>query len=127
MTTAAAAVYTTKRQAKEDRLGPYLVEARSSFHRPADCVELWRAVLRQALQDVRADVAGFAGRLKEPGLSHKQLNLRIKEHVQARQAVAGAVAWFTSDDRDVGSFLWVCDQVDREADDVRREALSGRA
>jgi hypothetical protein len=32
--------------------------------------------------------------------------------------------WFTSDNRDVGSFLWVCDQIELEPSWIRRKMFA---
>lgn len=62
---------------------------------------LWAGVLIQAVKDL----AGYS----------LGLNKRERAGVQYHARV-----WFTSDNRDVGSFLWVCDQLEVEPSWIRR-------
>ncbi len=54
------------------------------------CKELWVAVLGQAIKDTRGDTTGHRG--------HHRPILR-----------EAARAWFGSENREVGSFLWICE------------------
>ena len=54
------------------------------------CKGLWVAVLEQAIKDVRGDTSGHRG--------HHRPVLR-----------EAARAWFGGENREVGSFLWICE------------------
>jgi len=66
---------------------------------------LWAGVLIQAIRDL-------AGYIVVP---NKRERARLQYHARV---------WFTSDNRDVGSFLWVCDQIELEPPWIRRKKFA---
>jgi hypothetical protein len=66
---------------------------------------LWAGVLIQAIKDC----AGYS----------LGLNKRERAGVQYHARV-----WFTSDNRNIGSFLWVCDQLEVEPSWIRRKMFA---
>ena len=66
---------------------------------------LWAGVLIQAIKDL----AGY-------GRVYKQRE-RVRVQYHAR-------VWFTSDSRDVGSFRWICDELELEPSWIRRKMFA---
>jgi len=66
---------------------------------------LWAAVLIQAVRDV----GGYG---------------RFDSEPQRRRIQYFARLWFASDNRDVGSFLWICDELELEPSWIRRRMVA---
>jgi len=60
---------------------------------------LWSAVLDRAMQDIKGIIPG-------------------SEKYREKKIIKEAEDWFGSDDRDIGSFLWVCEILDLQPDKV---------
>jgi hypothetical protein len=66
---------------------------------------LWAGVLIQAVKDL----AGYGRVYKQRERARVQYHARL---------------WFTSDNRDVGSFLWICDELELEPSWIRRKMFA---
>jgi len=78
-------------------------------------LELWGAVLLQAIEDLQ-----LRGPVFEVVMNGIKLKSR-KEGITMRRNRNNAAAWFRSSSDDVGSFLWICDLFGLDADIVRAE------
>ena len=76
-------------------------------------LELWGAVLLQAIEDYRRKGAGYE-------VSINGIRLRGWYHdKEIRREKRRAEEWFKSEDADMGSYLWICDLLHLDPDRVR--------
>jgi hypothetical protein len=76
-------------------------------------LELWGAVLLQAVEDLRRRGPSFE-------IAMNGIRLKGRTHsARVRRDRNNAAAWFRSSSNRVGSFLWICDLFGLDADVVR--------
>jgi hypothetical protein len=79
---------------------------------------LWAAVLLQAVRDTKAEPTPHARSRAAAGV-----NVFIDLVRQAEEAKFEAVEWFATEDCCIGSFMWICEILDLDHNNVRARAL----